>query len=296
MTFRELLEADREKIKVQLESANTREQAITVLEREMDRLLMQYGEQEKEADDARRDSAFRLIQAQKSILPLIDSNADIQVYERVTDPGKRAGKLQSIVMAAVGLGLVVFGFALTGMKAGVLGRIAAGLLTAAGVGGVGYGGFTLGGGKAIPEKKEQILEATLDGESIYQTLLAGVTVMDHCLDETAASRQITGPVAASSGAQEVTDPEMEFLAGMLETLYGEAGSNAASGTAREMISQIRFYLHKKGIEAVDYSKDWAKAFDRMPSGTTRTLRPALLRGETVVKRGLAGMKGGTILR
>ena len=50
MTFRELLEADREKIKVQLESANTREQAITVLEREMDRLLMQYGEQEKEAD------------------------------------------------------------------------------------------------------------------------------------------------------------------------------------------------------------------------------------------------------
>ena len=90
------------------------------------------------------------------------------------------------------------------------------------------------------------------------------------------------------------DPaELELLFRLLEDAYGRRGEDEQ---AEEEISQIRFYLHRKGIEAVDWNGDadgqngaegrggW---FDMMPAFKSGTIRPALVSDGKLLKKGLA---------
>ncbi|MBO7667247.1 MAG: hypothetical protein J6T26_02170, partial [Firmicutes bacterium] len=73
------------------------------------------------------------------------------------------------------------------------------------------------------------------------------------------------------------------------------------GQADEEISQIRFYLHKKNIDFVDWAADTVKQsankedgtagksgwFDMMPAFRSGTIRPALSYDGKLLKKGLA---------
>ena len=100
------------------------------------------------------------------------------------------------------------------------------------------------------------------------------------------------------------DPaELELLSRLLEDAYGRRGEDEQ---AEEEISQIRFYLHRKGIEAVDWTGDTERQngtegggaggrggwFDMMPAFESGTLRPALVFDGRLLKKGMASAGKG----
>ena len=72
------------------------------------------------------------------------------------------------------------------------------------------------------------------------------------------------------------------MAELLEALYGGDGEYAL-----EKLGAVRRYLKDKGIETVDFDEEHARMFDRMPGAETATLRPALMQGGILLRRGLA---------
>ena len=54
-----------------------------------------------------------------------------------------------------------------------------------------------------------------------------------------------------------------------------------------MIAGIRYYLHGKNVETVDYSREQAGSFELLPGKKTGTLRPALMASGKLLKKGLA---------
>ena len=60
--------------------------------------------------------------------------------------------------------------------------------------------------------------------------------------------------------------------------------------ALERLGGVRFFLHKNGVEAVEWSPEKDELFDRLPGAENGTIRPALVAEETVLKKGLAAVK------
>lgn len=97
---------------------------------------------------------------------------------------------------------------------------------------------------------------------------------------------------ASTGV--LSKDELEFYSSLLETSYGSLGGSdsAVSDMARENISAVRYYLHRRGIETLDLEEassqeELERCFDFLPAGSRRTLRPALLSGNRLLQKGLA---------
>ena len=78
---------------------------------------------------------------------------------------------------------------------------------------------------------------------------------------------------------------MELLSTLLENAYAEPGGASAG----ERISDIRFYLHTKQVDVLDYTADTAYAFEKMPAAQDMTIRPALVAGSRILRKGLAGI-------
>ena len=56
----------------------------------------------------------------------------------------------------------------------------------------------------------------------------------------------------------------------------------------EQVENIRYYLHEHGIETQDYTPQTAGWFEMLPSDSeTVTIRPAMLRDNAVVVKGIA---------
>ena len=56
--------------------------------------------------------------------------------------------------------------------------------------------------------------------------------------------------------------------------------------SQTVISDVRFYLHRKGIEVLDYSEENKRMFSRMPGKKAATLKPALVKDGKVLAKGL----------
>ena len=95
-----------------------------------------------------------------------------------------------------------------------------------------------------------------------------------------AGKQALGDKTAS-GILETEEQSM--LSRLLELLYGRKEDPQAA----EMIGEIRYYLHRKRIEAVDYTPEHGNWFDVMPSSARETLRPALVQEGVLLAKGLA---------
>ena len=57
--------------------------------------------------------------------------------------------------------------------------------------------------------------------------------------------------------------------------------------AGEMAESIRFYLHGAGLETADFEPGREAWFEFLPARRAGTIRPALMRGGRLVKKGLA---------
>lgn len=79
-----------------------------------------------------------------------------------------------------------------------------------------------------------------------------------------------------------SDKELALFASLLE-----AGCSNDGSFALDQISDVRYFLHQNGIEAVDYDGKNRDLFDVMPSPKMQTLRPALVFNGNLLKKGMA---------
>ena len=311
MTLQTLLEQNRERLMSAVNGADT-VSAVRVLNSELDRILYTFNDQEENAEV--RAAAGSMIQVAKASCSLADSAGETKIYGR-TEYGEAAAakrKLPTWVLLLLIIGLIGAAVTVIGVQilassvashsadwqsAGLPSRYllaAVPLLTAV--------AFFLAGiqlKRGEKTSKETLhAEAKIDGAKVYNHLLSMMLVMDKCLEDIRISAKQAEKAQLREQASAMDPAELELLSQMLENAYGRRGED---GQADEEISQIRFYLHKKNIDVVDWAADTVKQsaskedgtaaksgwFDMMPAFRSGTIRPALSCDGKLLKKGLA---------
>ena len=272
-----LLEEDREMIMGNLSKDRSPEASQNVLEKALDRLLYRF--LEKENDEAVTGAARTALLGIKYSLPFLCSASEIREWKLSASDEKKKKKLRPIglILLIIGLVLVLIFEALllgSGEETGTLYYVlpAAGAL------------FLLGAGlllmkPAVAEdakKKVGIAMPTKalerwnsDGDFLKKALASGKQKIDFSL----------------------TKDETELFSSLLEAAY--ARRNTADGSdSEELISDINYYLHTRGVETEDCSKENEKRFELLPARRSGTIRPALVSNGKLLKKGLASVSEG----
>ena len=281
MKTRELLENDKERLLVKLGEADSPDKTVRTLEEELNRIQIRYGE--NESDEALSREASYALETAKAALSLVDSTGEIRTYERTGPSGKDA-KGRYLIPLGSGFGAGVLGAMLMTVAPSAMVPLCV-ILIIGGLGLTFVGGYNFGKRKQIPARSEQIVDVRMDSEKIYRSLNSMLTVVDHNLEDARLTFADTA-ASGSSSPDDVDDEELRLLSALLETAY----SSGDSDDARQTISDITFYLHRRGVEVIPYSEETAKYFNRMPAAFTGTLKPALVKDSTVLIRGMAAVK------
>ena len=276
MTTREILEQDRDRLYGQLVEAKDMDRAIRVCEDELDRIVMRHNERAE--NEQTSEAAASLMQTARSALVMMDSGGAPQVYQS-SGGAPAAGRWQPMLGAGAG-GMLAGGL----LIALIPSAVAAGLaLLAAGGAALFFAGRAMGGGSPRAAAGRQIVEIPVDADKIWHHLVMITTVVDQNLQTGALLPPAEAPALSAAGSGEAGDSELKLLSGLLETAYARADDPDMADVA----SEIRFYLHGKGVETVDYSPENARWFTRMPSKRAGTLRPALVKDGEVLVKGMA---------
>ena len=229
-----------------------------------------------------------------------NSGGEIRVYERTLTAGSGGGRLLSgtgggkpalpmtvskpfLGPLAAGAASSVIGALLFIMAPESIRPFAAALMIVGGIV-LFWAGTRFGAGKGIPVKRDQIFESKPDPDKIYRRLHTLLTVIDQTLEDVRLSAEADTETPLLTGKEAgLPDEELQLLRGLLETAYTQNDRDAADAS----ISDIRFYLHKHGIDVVDYNVETAKWFNLMPSKGQGTLCPALVKEGTVLIKGTA---------
>lgn len=296
MKMIDYLDRDRDRILAGLKGAHSPAEAQQVLEKETDRLLLQYNE---DCTSVRvRDAAAGMMQAVRSSVPFLDSAGEPRVWRRegyggygtgagsggndggYGNHGKAGGsgakgggfgRSLSGILLVVGAVITLAGFAVPALSAG--GTAAAGallksiLLPVAGGGCLYLAGRTAGSGARIGIGKTsgagagaERIEITIDPEKLWSSLRGAVMVVDRNLElaqeEESYARRKAADTAGAEGGIGLSADEIELFSGLLEM---------ADADSPQMAADIRYYLHKKDVEAVDWTPQYAAWFERLPA-------------------------------
>lgn len=297
LTLSSLLEEDKERLMSEIDADRSVSNTSKVLEKEVDRLLMRYSQEP--ASETALAAAQQMMATVKSSLPAVESVTDVEVWQKDTPQQKQKADVISVVFLAAGGALsVIPSIAHPGSVLYVLiGAVCLGL-----------GGFLLGHKKTDKSGRtsasaggsgtDRQTKFLVDPDSAYHLMKRMIMTVDRGLEELpvydrnasgyAAGSMLPGSLA-SSGAERVPAGDIDFFAELLENAYASARQEPKNRSAQEQIENIRYYMHRKGIDAVDFSdaceRNW---FEFLPSGGSRiTLRPALVREGKLLKKGLA---------
>ena len=296
MKMIDYLDRDRDRILAGLKGAHSPAEAQQVLEKETDRLLLQYNE---DCTSVRvRDAAAGMMQAVRSSVPFLDSAGEPRVWRRegyggygtgagyggndggYGNHGKAGGsgakgggfgRSLSGILLVVGAVVTLAAFAVPALSAG--GTAAAGtllksiLLPVAGGGCLYLAGRTAGSGARIGIGKTsgvgagaERIEITIDPEKLWSSLRGAVMVVDRNLElaqeEESYARRKAADTAGAEGGIGLSADEIELFSGLLEM---------ADADSPQMAADIRYYLHKKDVEAVDWTPQYAAWFERLPA-------------------------------
>ena len=283
MTMTQILEENKEKIIRQLDAAATIDQAKPVLEAVIDRTLYRYNEDS--GNDRMREAAAGYLRAVKTAVPFITSVGEVRAFERVGTESRAKKTYGGIILFLVFLiagGALSAALLLTQTKLLMI-PTALVLMAAAAVCFFLAGRFSVNkAGKQA--RREFRFECLLDSGAVYRTLHSVMMVTDQYLDQIEVeekwdSRKLT------ENREKLSNEEIALFSGLLEALQSRDAEYAF-----DRLGDIRFYLHMKGVDVVDYSPEFAPWFDRMPSDTQGTLRPALVSDGKVLKKGLASIR------
>lgn len=277
MNTRELLERDKERLIGRLAHAQNPEQAARECEDELGRILLEYNESEQ--SDRVSEAAYYSMQTAKSAISLVDSTGEIRAYERTIAVGTDkksywiplAGGVGITAAGGLALALLPAAFAPVGLAALVAGFAATFIA-----------GARFGQRQEAPRERDQIFETSVDGNKIYSNLLRMMTVIDRNLEDIRGREKQELPAVVTK-TEKAGAEELELLSGILESAYVRRGE----ADAEDIISNIKFYLHRQGIEVVEFEATTEQWFNKMPSRGRGTLRPALVKDGTALIRGIA---------
>ena len=311
MEMIDLLEEDKEKLEQSLVRSGTPQEAQDVLQGELDRMLLRYNETCSE--DLVREAAASITQTARTAVQVIDSTGEVRVWNRNEETGAPAGKKVSkwalITMIA---GFVLTGGAVIGSAVAAGGGAAvifkalpavlcgSGLMyfsgrfssgtdgdKAASKGAAGTGG-SAGSGAAVRT------EVLVDPGKVMNCMRAVAMVMDRNLKaaEQALAVERARLTDTETAEEGLPRDESALLSEVLELSYGQLAEDPGAEGPGEVISTVRFYLHQKQIDIVDYDETNRAWFELLPgNGPAKsvTLRPALVRDGVLVRKGLAAV-------
>ncbi len=307
MTLQTILEEDREQLMASLSGADA-PGAVRALNGELDRMLYTFNDREESARV--REAASDLLRTAKASCSLMDSAGETKIYGRTEygaappEKGKLPrGGLLLLLLGVIGAAATVVGALM--LASGAQGAPPRWLL--AGVPLLSFAACLLAG-RFLRRGKERAKE-TLHAETktdpslVYTHLLSVILVIDQCLEEVRNEDRREEKERAEAGIAALDGGELELLSQLLEDAYGRRGQDEL---AAEEISQIGFYLHRKGVDVVDWTGEDAVSgpggaaaaavnsawFDMMPAYEGGTLRPALVADGKLLKKGMASAGRG----
>ena len=305
-TLQEYLEQDKEKLLADLQQAKSPEKTQEVLGRELDRMLIRYNEDCVVPEV--RDAAAYMLQTARNAVPLVDTLGETKIWEETgtslaesTSSGSGSGseKKRSVFAGPT----VIFG--VSGIVCGIIAMVMTSsaaaerivfpnqpmawilLLTSVVCAGL-AGRFSVGKqeGKVQPRGRQQA-EVMVDPQKAYRALRTVAITADRNLSEVESSaawqkRKTEETVGGKAGEADIDTAQLDLYAGLLEAYTSGDGQFAL-----DKLADVKYYLHRHDIEAVDYSEKTESYFDVMPSSRPGTLRPALVRNGKLLKKGLA---------
>ena len=284
-----LLDDDREMIVSNLNRDRSPDAAQSTLEKAVDRVMYRYTEA---ADSAElRDSAQHILQAVKNALPMIGAVGEARTWKKeLPKPGKQKLYMGvwAVALLAIGVLLVaasVIGVMIGGHMGGVLSFVKALLPTALGCAALFLSGSLAGRPKkAKPAQEEDVrTEFLVDAEKAYHILRGAMLLADGQLERIRQEQAVLAQQrAAANPAGNIGGAELELCAELLE-----AACASKDESAKESATAIRFYLHNLRIDAVDWAEGRENWFELLPADRPGTLRPALVSGGRLLKKGMA---------
>ena len=203
----------------------------------------------------------------------------------------------SVVCGIAGILCVIAGLIGPGAFSGFT-RIFQVLWTAAGCALLLAGGYLAGRGRRM-EGRQKTGSARAQDEEIQQTFLVDQARIWHILQGTLlgadhsleTARELFAG-AASEGSRDASGSlkkaDLQFFCELLENAYALRRQFPQDAAIAEQVESIRYYLHERGIETVDYSRQDGKWFELLPGDDEAvTIRPAFLQDSVVVMRGIA---------
>ena len=286
-----LLDEDREMVLANLNRDRSLAAAQVALEKAIDRVMYRYTE--LAPGETLRDSAQYILQAMKNTLPVIDMVGEARAWKKeASKPEGRGLRMGPWALISLILGLLlvlasVLAVLIAGHMGGALAFVKALLPAGLGCGAI----FWAGAQAAKPGKKkggaaaEEAVrtEYLVDAEKAFHVLRGAMLLADGQLarireDREAEARQD----AEASPAGGLSGAALDLFAELLENAYAAGGDGA-----RESVSAMRFYLHNAQIDVVDYEEGREGWFEFLPADRPGTLRPALVTGGRLLKKGMA---------
>ena len=289
------LEADREQLMSGLKAAGTPEQAQRVLEKEFDRLLLRYNE---ECTVERvRDAARYMLQAAKMMIPLLSAAGETRIWSKSAAGGGLGGMKMTWKVIACLAGGVLFligavlalavsagnGISVSALWGSIPAAILAGILLFL-AGRLSFDNKTDAGKNA---ESEYQVEIRIDPEKIWSCMRAVILSVDKSLLQAEEAVNYEKSQLPPSEGNGITPEEAELFSGILENAYSRAQEDPGDISAQETISMVRYYLHRKQVETVDFGGGKREWFELLPGKSDMTLRPAFVRDGEVIRKGLA---------
>ncbi len=286
-TMQSLLEKDKERFLHSAAAARSSKETVRCVEEEFGRLLRFYNEQQE--NDELKKTAMFLIEAYSASAGLLDCDGESVIWSKsqyrpgISKPKRSAwGWVLFLLAVALLAGAgAVFYYLTDILPLDQMKIIAFSLIGAAAL-------FLFLSGllfsKKKTENKEELYAETIPSpEKTYHVLLNCVLKMDRILEEEGNRLLLEEKKALLDEKEGMKKEEIRLYSSLLESAYAQGDEEYA----RQMISDLKFYLHKRKIEVIDYDGNNARLFEKMPGAGVSTLKPALLMGEEVLAKGLA---------
>ena len=284
--LQDLLTKDKEKILNEITDEHDAEILKKKIDAELGRLLFLFNEEEE--SDRVKSVSYAIIQTLRSGISLVDSVKEASLYTRTAlNRKKDKNHPAPLFWLLLGIGtggaagaLILLLLSVRAVQMAInlplfLILIAAALVCCF------FAGKSFAGKQVHGDSSVEAL-ISYDPEKIYRSLFGMMVTADMMLQDVRSRELIEQRHQLEKDRDSADMKEVSFLAQLLEDAY--ASRNTDFGM--EAISHIKYYLHGKNIETLDYSRENQAWFDMLP-GEGGTIRPALASGGMLLKKGLA---------
>ncbi|MEG2634293.1 MAG: hypothetical protein RSA97_06825, partial [Oscillospiraceae bacterium] len=284
MTLFECYEQRKGALLSRLREASGLQQACAVMQDVFD--IIQYEFCESCKSPVLRESTAYMMNAAKISFPLVECVSDVKIWHTengAAAKGKGKGRLWAAVSAVTAISMLV------GMTAAFvsqhpdfpLNEIRTGIYIAAAVCVLLFAAGGMFFMRAKPTKGTEDIRAeiSVNSEDVVRRMTAVILQIDKNLAMIEADEIRK---AKESGDSDLKKDEIELMSALLEGRYSDSAE-----FAQEQLEEVEHYLSSHGILICDYTPEYARRFELLPGEQTKTLRPAMLCGGKLIKKGLA---------